>query len=93
MTLDNANNDFGGLLKIQAKQASVRDANALQVDLTAQGDSRLEAEGALQAAGTLTGAGTDLSLVAAGLMTLDRLAVSGGLAVQGAAAVALGTFA
>jgi hypothetical protein len=90
VTLDNAANDFGGLTKLQAKQASVRDANELRIELTAQADSRIDAAGALTLAGSLTGAGTDLTALSSAAVSVDQLVVAGALTLQSAASVSLG---
>ncbi|NBS66351.1 MAG: hypothetical protein EBT33_18770, partial [Betaproteobacteria bacterium] len=83
VTLANEANDFGGLTKLQAKQASVRDSNDLRIELTAQADSSVNAAGALNLAGSLTGAGTNLTAKSSALLSVEGLAVAGALKLEG----------
>lgn len=89
MVLEQAANDFGGLLDVEAAEIRVRDANALRIALKTTGDSIIEAAGTLAASGVVAGRDADLTL-RAGALAVDQLAVGGALSMTSALGAALG---
>ena len=72
--LDNAGNDFGGVVAVTAEDLALRDANALQLGTTnATGAATLTSGGALTQSAAMTIGGAT-SLASAGDITLDNAA-------------------
>jgi hypothetical protein len=87
VTLANPGNDFVGPVAVSGVAVSLRDANALDLSISATGNSVITAGTTLKLAGSVTGTGMRLTTTSGGATTLGALNVSGALSVTSGGAV------
>ncbi|NDB18856.1 MAG: hypothetical protein EB027_06305 [Actinobacteria bacterium] len=80
VTLNNAANEFRGTLSIAGSTVAVRDATALQLELTATGNVNVASGGALTVAGAVSGT-SSVALASGAETVLGMLSVGGSLSV------------